>query len=272
MGDLDHAGPGRHGRAEAGDHVVGRGVGAAQRDLPDDDPVAAGPLVPGGLHPAVVLVADHDLVAGLEVDPGDQGLHPLGGVPGDRQLLGVAAELAGQLAADRLDPGFEQVPHVVRRGDVGEPEVADHRLQDGRRRGGDAAVVEVDQGPVGVEGPADLGPVILVAGDGVGGPAPGDLGPADQSGRRVAREDRRRRRARQEAPPIAHLQGIRLHRRPPPGPPTGPSSANGRAESSFDRRPATPSPRSAFGTRSGAPPHAPSPWRPPCESRPSSRC
>ena len=63
----------------------------------------------------IVLVGDDHLVAALQVDAEDQDLEALGGVAGDRDLLGVAAELVGQVAADALDPGLEDAPHVVGR-------------------------------------------------------------------------------------------------------------------------------------------------------------
>ncbi len=61
---------------------------------------------------------------------------------------------------------------------VGEAQVADHCLEHVGGRGADAAVVEVDHGAIGVEGPLDLAPVGLVigrsdrvgAGQPVGGP------------------------------------------------------------------------------------------------------
>ena len=92
---------------------IGRGQRDRERDPLDNDPLAAGALVPGVEHAGIVLVGDDHLVAALEVDAQDQGLHALGGITGDRQLLGVAAELPGECLADGLDPGREHVPHVV---------------------------------------------------------------------------------------------------------------------------------------------------------------
>ena len=112
VGELDDAGPRRDGAADLVDEVVGRGERHLEGDALDHDALAAGALVPGGEHPAVVLVGDDHLVAALQVDAEDQGLHPLGGVARDGELLGVAAELVGQVAADVLDPGLEDAPHV----------------------------------------------------------------------------------------------------------------------------------------------------------------
>ena len=108
--DLDDSRLRRHRRAESGDHVVGRGVRAAERDLLDDHAIAAASLIPGRHHPTVVLVGDDDLVASFQVDAGDQRLHPFRCVASDGHLFRIAAELASQLASDRLDSGVEDVP------------------------------------------------------------------------------------------------------------------------------------------------------------------
>ena len=57
----------------------------------------------------IILVGDDHLVAALQVDSQDQGLHPLGGVAGDGEFLGVAAEIASQVAADGLDPRLQHL-------------------------------------------------------------------------------------------------------------------------------------------------------------------
>ena len=82
----------------------------------------------------------------------------------DRHLLGVAAELRGQVPPHRLDPRLEHVPHVVHRHLVGEAQVADHRLEHVGGSRAAPAVVQVDERAVGVEGALDLRPVSLVAG------------------------------------------------------------------------------------------------------------
>ena len=212
VGHLDHPRPRRHRGAEPLDDLVVGGARAAEGDRLDDDAVAAGALGPRGLGAAVILVGDHDLVAGLQVDAADQGLQALGGVAGDRHLLGVAAELAGQVAADALDAGLQDVPHLVGRGDVGEPQVADHRLQHGRRGRGHAAVVEVDQGAVGVEGAADLAPVGLIPRHVLGAELARSVARPEQAGCGVASPGRRRHggRAGQETPSIAADQGNHL--------------------------------------------------------------
>ena len=149
-------------RADALDELAGSAERDRERDPLDDDPLAAGALVPGGEHARIVLVGDDHLVAPLQVDAQDQGLHSLGGVARDRQLLGVAAELPGQCAADGLDPRLEHLPHVVGRQLVAEPQIADHLLQDVRWRRADTAVIEVDERPIGVEAALDLRPVVFV--------------------------------------------------------------------------------------------------------------
>ena len=75
---------------------------------------------------------------------------------------------------------------------VAEAEVADHLVEHVARAGSDAAVVEIDPGPVDVEGPLDLRPVIFLAcqlvGRGLGRILAGPGGACD----RVAAEHRRR--------------------------------------------------------------------------------
>ena len=75
---------------------------------------------------------------------------------------GSQPKLPCQLAPDALDPRLQRLPHVDDRQLVGEPEVPDHLLQHVGRGGAAAAVVEVDHRAVAVEGPLDLGPVVLV--------------------------------------------------------------------------------------------------------------
>ncbi len=145
VGDLDHPGPLRQRPAKPGDDVLGRRVRAAQGDPLHDHAVAAGTLIPRREHPRVALVGDDDLVAAFQIEAGDQRLHRLRGVAGDGHLLRVAAELPRQLAAHRLDKWFQDVPHVVSGRHVGEPQVADHRVEHGRRRGCDSAMVDIDQ-------------------------------------------------------------------------------------------------------------------------------
>ncbi len=127
--------------------AAGERRGGRERDPPDDDPVAAGALVPGGHHPAVVLVRRQHLVAPLG------GRSPRSSVCIPSEAFRVMAISSGSQPNSRassrrtaFDPGFEQVPQVMRRGGVGEPEVAGQGVHDDRGRGADAAVVEVDQG------------------------------------------------------------------------------------------------------------------------------
>ena len=103
-------------------------------------------LLPRIEHARVVLVGGHDLVAGLQVDPELRDLQRLAGIARDGKLLGVAAELGGQLRAHRLDVRLEHLPHVVHRRLVRDVEVPLHRLVDDARAGADAAVVQVDRG------------------------------------------------------------------------------------------------------------------------------
>ncbi len=163
VGKLDHAGGGRDRASDPLDKLGGRGERNGESDSLDDNSLAAGALVPGGEHAGIIMVGDDHLVAPLQIDAQDQGLHPLGGVARDRQLLGVAAELSCQRAADGLDPRLEHLPHVVCRQLVREAQVANHLLEHVSRRGADTAVIEVDDRPIGVERALDLRPVIFVA-------------------------------------------------------------------------------------------------------------
>jgi hypothetical protein len=134
-------------------------------DRLQDDAVAALALAPGGEHARVVVRGGEDLVARLQVEPELHGLERLAGVARDRHLLGVAAELAGERAAHRLDLRLEQLPHRVDGRFVRQVEVALHRLLHDAWRRADAAVVQVDVAAVDGEGLLDLVPVGLVRGE-----------------------------------------------------------------------------------------------------------
>ena len=71
---------------------------------------AALTLAPGAQHARVVVGGGEHLVARLQVEAELDGLEALAGVAGDRHLLGVAPELAGEAAAHRLDLRLEELP------------------------------------------------------------------------------------------------------------------------------------------------------------------
>ena len=164
VGKLDDASLGCDRTADALHELAGIAERNRERNALDDDPLSAGTLVPRGEHARIVLVGDDHLVAPLEVDSQDQSLHSLGGISRDRQLLGIAAELPGERAADGLDPRFEHLPHMVRRQLVAEPQIADHLFEDVRWRRADTAVIEVGKRPIAVEAALNLRPVIFVTG------------------------------------------------------------------------------------------------------------
>ncbi len=161
---LDDASPRGDRPTEDIDEVVGGWRRDRERNLGQHDAIAPHALIPAGEHPPVVLVRDQHFVAALEVEPEDQRLERLGGVAGDRHLLGIAAEVAGQVAPHALDPRLQDLPHVSDRELIAEPQVADHRLEHVGGRGTDATVVEVDHRAIGVERALDLAPVRLVVG------------------------------------------------------------------------------------------------------------
>ena len=90
----------------------------------------AHPLADGGEHPPVVLGGGEDLVAGLEIHAQQQDLHGFGGVPDERDLLGVASEEHREPLADVFLPGLEDLPHRVDGSLLRFPDVADERLGD----------------------------------------------------------------------------------------------------------------------------------------------
>ncbi len=141
------------------------GSGIGKRDLLHHDSVAPGPLLPAHDHAAVILIGDDHFVSGLQIDAEDQGFHRLGRIAGDGDFLGVAAKFAGEVAAHRLDPRLEDFPQVFRGQFIGEPQVADHLVENVGWRGADAAVVEVDDRAVGIKSSLDLRPVIFIGGE-----------------------------------------------------------------------------------------------------------
>ncbi len=183
MGDLDDLGARSDRRLELVDQILLGGRRNLERDLLQDDALPAHPLPPGGQHTPVILVADDDLVAGLEVQPQNHDFVGFRSVPGDRHLLGIAAEILGQVAPHALDAWLEHPPHVIDRELIAELEVPDHLVEHVGRRRRAAAVVEVDHGAIDVESPLDFRPVRLVVRQGVRGTGSGDLGrphhPAD---------------------------------------------------------------------------------------------
>ncbi len=164
VGNLDDPGAGSHRSLEPVHDLLLVLRRNGERNLVEHDAIPADALLPGGDHSPVVLVGDHHLIALLEVETENHDLVGLGGVAGDGHFLGIAAELAGQVAAHALHPGLEHPPHMVDRQLIGKPEIPDHLLEHVGRRGAAAAVVEIDQGAVVVERPLDFAPVVLVIG------------------------------------------------------------------------------------------------------------
>jgi len=112
-------------------------------DLLDDDLLPAGALVPRGQHAAVVLFGGHDLVARIEIDAVLRDLQRLAGVSSDGHLVGIAAELRRQAAANHLDVPFDQ-PTVIDRRLVRVVQVAFVGLVHDHRARAAVAVVEID--------------------------------------------------------------------------------------------------------------------------------
>ena len=180
MGDFDDLGPRSDRGLELIDDVLLRWRWQLDGDLLHHDAVAPDPLVPGGQHPAVILIGDDHLVAGLEVEAENHRLIGLGGVPDNRHLLGIAAEALRQIAPDTLDPGLEGLPHVDDRELIRKTEIPDHLLEHMGRRRAAAAVVEIHHGAVAVERPLNLSPVVLVVSASHGGTHIRLQGPADR--------------------------------------------------------------------------------------------
>ena len=142
-------------------------VGIARRrnlegDLLEDDPLALHPLLPRRDHPAIVLVREQHLIATLQVEAEDHDLVGLARVADDGHFLRITAELLGEIAPRAFHARLEHAPHVLHGQLVRESQVTNHLLEHVRRRGADAAVVEVDHGAIRVECALDLGPVELV--------------------------------------------------------------------------------------------------------------
>ena len=165
MAHQDQSGPRSDGLSEPIGQVVEARRRQRKGDLPDDDPLAPFALPQRREHAGVVVRRRQDLVSAAKLEPQQAGLHRLGGVAGDGDLLAVAAEGGGQPGSDRLDLRLEDPPHRVRRRLIREVEVAAHRLHDDARRGGHAAVVEVDDRAVDGVRLLDLAPEGLVTGD-----------------------------------------------------------------------------------------------------------
>ena len=165
VADVDHL---RLRRDRARDAVgqlgdVGRRNG--EGNLRHGDLVAAHALIPRIEHPPVILVGRHHVIAGLEIESELADLQTLAGVARDRQLLHVAADFDGELAAHLLDVGLERVPHEVNRRLVRRVEIALQRLMHDAGAGARVPVVEVDDGAIEREGLLNVAPVTLIGCD-----------------------------------------------------------------------------------------------------------
>ena len=129
---------------------IGRDDGRVvlEREIPVDpaqlDAITLLALTPGAHHVRVVVLGQHHLVPGLEIQAEDDGVQPLGGVAVDGQLLGGAARQCRQLGAQRLPPFVEDLPHGVRRPLVAELVVEDVGLLDHLGLSAHAPRVQVD--------------------------------------------------------------------------------------------------------------------------------
>ena len=131
--------------------------------LLDLDLVAPRALIPRRQHAAVVLLGGDDLIAGLEVDAVLRDLQRLAGVARDRHLVGIAAELIGQAAADDFDVPLDQ-PAVIDRCLIRIIEIPLVGLVHHGRARAAVAVVEIDQRSIERERVLDVAPVAFVGG------------------------------------------------------------------------------------------------------------
>jgi hypothetical protein len=111
----DQARAGRERAPEARHHLGGVLRGDRQGEGAQDDPLPSLTLPEGGQHPRIVLIGGHHLVPAGEREAALQDLQGLGGVPGERHLLGVTAEEGGDPPANGFLPGLQQLPEDVGR-------------------------------------------------------------------------------------------------------------------------------------------------------------
>jgi hypothetical protein len=137
-----------------------------ERDLLQHDSLAPDALLPRGDHPSVVLVRDDHFVALLQVETVDHDLVRLARVSDDGDFLGVAPEFLREFASCAFHSRLQDSPHMFNRKFVCELQVSNHLLEHVARRWRDPSVVQIDQGPVGIEGALYLRPVQLVFGNG----------------------------------------------------------------------------------------------------------
>ncbi|MCU0244101.1 MAG: hypothetical protein MUE80_05035 [Acidobacteria bacterium] len=165
----------------------------------------------------VLVGRGDDLVAALERQAVDDDVDAFGGAADEAEVLAAAgrAEGPGQLVLDLL-PGFLVVTGA--RGALFGPEEADQGVDDGQRRGAEAAEVEED--PVGVE--EELGAKELPGSEGAARrkrrrrkrrPGPGERRRA-RAGRERRRGKQRRQRRKRRGPGGGRGAGRRLRRRP----------------------------------------------------------
>jgi hypothetical protein len=189
-GEIGHVGDEEYARArgerlaESGDEL-GRGRGGdGERDRPDHDALAPLALAERGQRSRVVLVGGEHLVARLQIEPEQDRLQRLAGVAGDGDLLRVTAEQRGQARADDLHLRLQHRPHRVGGGLVGPRLVAPQGLLHQPRRRRHAAVVEVHDAGIDVEGGLDDVPQLFVRRRLFRGPPlePGDRLPQGREG------------------------------------------------------------------------------------------
>jgi hypothetical protein len=150
------------GALDSRDQLVRASRGSGKGNGLEDDPIPRLPLTPGGEHPGIVLGGGQDFIALLQVEPELNDLHRLGGVPGDGDLLRIAAESVREPAPHDFDPRAEHLVDVVGRAHVGDVPVLVHRRLHRAGSGADTSAVEVYRVPVDGERVTDAEPEILV--------------------------------------------------------------------------------------------------------------
>lgn len=144
-------------------HQLGGGLGVGgNAGLGDLDAVPAFTLVKRRLDPGVILLGIEHYVPFFDVQAEDAGEEPLGGVGGDCDLFGVAAEELPDPLADALDRGVVIAEEVVAWSVVGMANTLRHGILDGAGGWAGSAVVEEEEVVFDFKRPADARPVVLI--------------------------------------------------------------------------------------------------------------
>jgi len=167
--DVDDAGARRDGLLVQDDQIGWIFYGNSEVHLLEYDFFAALALLPGGDHAGIVLRGGEDLVAGSEVDAKLGDLQRFAGVARDGDAFRISAPHASEARADVFNLGLQVMPHAVAGELVAVTYGFDLRIQDGGRRGGHAAIIEIEDGGIVAVGAANGLPVGFVDGDFRGG-------------------------------------------------------------------------------------------------------